>query len=178
MTGDRTEGRAWVFGPNVTTDDILPGRYLQCSNDEVGAYVMAGIDPTLAERMSPGDVLVGGANFGTGSGRESAPFAIAHAGFAAVVAPSFGRVFFRNCINIGLPAIVIDSVEDIRTGDTLTVDLSARSVTDASTGVSYMIRNLTGISLEILRAGGIVPFTKARIARQRDEEEGSWSRPR
>ncbi len=173
---ERRHGQAWVFGANVTTDDILPGRYLQCSNDEVGRYAMAGIDPQLAGKVQPGDVLVGGHNFGCGSGRESAPYAIAHAGFSAVIAPSFARLFFRNCINIGLPTILIDSVELIATGDSLVVDLDARSVTNEATGVSYLIRNLTGISREILRAGGIVPYTKARIASGR--EEGTWLRPR
>jgi 3-isopropylmalate/(R)-2-methylmalate dehydratase small subunit len=173
---DRREGRAWVFGDDVSTDDILPGRYLQCSNDEVGRHVMAGIDPTLAERMRTGDILVGGRNFGCGSGRESAPYAIANAGFAAVVAPSFGRVFFRNCINIGLPTIMVDRVDGIASGDPLSIDMVGRCVTNGATGVTYLIRNLTGISLEILRAGGIVPYTVQRIARQR--EEGRWSRPR
>lgn len=176
MTRDRRQGNAWVFPDNVTTDDILPGRYLQCANHEVGQYVMAGLDPDLARKMSAGDILVGGHHFGAGSGRESAPYAIVNAGFAAVIAPSFGRVFFRNCINIGLPTVLIDSVDGIATGHALVLDMSARSVTNATTGVSYLIRNLTGISLEILRAGGIVPFTKARIAQRR--EEGTWSRPR
>ena len=176
MIPDRREGRAWVFGDNVTTDDILPGRYLQCANHEVGQYVMAGVDPALAGKMSAGDILVGGRHFGAGSGRESAPYAIANAGFAAVVAPSFARVFFRNAINIGLPTILVDTVEGISTGDALLVDMPARSVTNRATGVSYLIRNLTGISLEILRAGGIVPYTKARIARRREED--TWSHPR
>lgn len=172
---ERCKGRAWVYGPDITTDDILPGRYLQCANDEVGRYVMAGVDPTLSERAIPGDIIVGGVNFGCGSGRESAPCAIANAGFAAVIAPSFARVFYRNCINIGLPAVLIDSVSLITTGDTLVVDLNARSVTNETLGVSYLIRNLTGISREILAAGGIVPYTKARVARA--SEGGTWSRP-
>ncbi len=155
-------GRAWVFGNAITTDDILPGRYLDRSNDEVAAFVMSGCDPALAGKIEPGDLIVAGPNFGTGSGRESAPYAIKNAGIAAIIAPSFSRLFFRNAINIGLPPIIVESVAGIETGESLTVDLERRIVTSERTGVSHLVRNLTGISLDILMAGGIVPYTLAR----------------
>lgn len=164
LTG-QLRGRAWVFGPGITTDDILPGQYLDRSNDEVAAFVMAGRDPELAGKIQPGDFLVAGANFGAGSGRESAPYAIRNAGIAAIIAPSFGRVFFRNAINIGLPPIIVDHVDGIATGDLLTVDFERRIVTGERDDEAREIRNLTGISLDILRAGGIVSYT---VARQRE----------
>ena len=155
-------GRAWVFGPGITTDDILPGQYLERSNDEVAAFVMAGRDPELAGKIQPGDFLVAGANFGAGSGRESAPYAIRNAGIAGIIAPSFGRVFFRNAINIGLTPVIVDHIDGIETGDVLTVDIEQRTVISERTGEVREIRNLTGISRDILRAGGIVPYTLAR----------------
>jgi 3-isopropylmalate/(R)-2-methylmalate dehydratase small subunit len=164
----RLRGRVWVFPGTVTTDDILPGRYLDHASDEVGAFAMAGLDPTFAARVRAGDLVAGGSNFGRGSGRESAPHALRRAGVAAVIAPSFARVFYRNCINIGLPAIVVDSIDDFATGDVVHVDLEGRAVTNTRTDLVYLARNLTGISLEILRAGGIVPYTLMR--RRRGEE--------
>lgn len=160
------EGRAWCFPANVTTDDILPGKYLDRANDEVGEFAMAGIDPDFVKKIQPGDFVVAGPNFGSGSGRETAPIALKLAGIALVIAPSFARVFFRNSINIGLPAAIIESVDEIEEGDQLTVDLKARTVTNNRTGWVTPILNLTGISLEILEAGGIVPYTKQRQAQQ------------
>lgn len=159
------EGRAWCFGANVTTDEILPGRYLDRSGDEVAAYAMAGADPGFAARVRPGDFVVAGHGFGAGSGRESAPAALKGAGVAAVVAPSFGRLFFRNCINLGLPAVLVDDTSDIVAGDWLTIELVARTLFHARSGTTRPIRNLTGTSRAILDAGGIVPFTKQRLLR-------------
>ena len=157
-------GRAWVFPASVTTDEILPGEYLDRRNDEVGQFAMAGIDPEFIGKVKPGDVLVAGSNFGSGSGRETAPMALQQAGIAALIAPSYGRIFFRNSINIGLPAVTIESTEHIKEGDLLIVDLDAGTVVDERSGETLPIQNLRGISREILDAGGIVEFTKLRLA--------------
>jgi 3-isopropylmalate/(R)-2-methylmalate dehydratase small subunit len=161
-------GRAWLFGAGITTDDILPGRYLDHGNHEVGKFAMAGVAPEFAGRVGRGDFIVAGPNFGAGSGRESAAYAIRGAGVAAVIAPSFGRLFFRNAINIGLPPIIVDTTEGIAEGDPLVVDLREHTIVNDRTRAVHAIRNLTGISLEILRAGGIVPYTLMR--RRRGEE--------
>lgn len=155
-------GRVWHFPANVTTDDILPGQYLDRANEEVGQFAMAGIDPDFVGKIEDGDIIVAGPNFGSGSGRETAPIAIKLAGISVVVAPSFARTYFRNSINIGLPAVIIEKAEGIENGSSITVDLKARTVSNA--GIKYPILNLSGISLEILQAGGIVPYTKQRIA--------------
>ena len=166
-------GRAWVFRSKITTDDILPGAYLDRSNDEVGRYAMAGSDPDFATAVQPGDFVVGTANFGSGSGRESAPYALKNAGVAAVIAPSFGRLFFRNAINIGLVPVVCPTLH-VETGDSLTVDLERRCVVDHRRGTTtHPIENLTGISREILAAGGLIPYTKQRLAQGRPPRPGS-----
>ncbi len=157
-------GRAWVFPASVSTDEILPGEYLDRRNDEVGQFAMAGIDPGFVGKVKPGDVLVAGPNFGSGSGRETAPMALQQSGIAALIAPSFGRIFFRNSINIGLPAVTIESTESIKQGDLMIVDLDAGTVVDERTGKTFPIQNLRGISREILEAGGIIEFTKQRLA--------------
>ncbi|MCS7236401.1 MAG: 3-isopropylmalate dehydratase small subunit [Armatimonadota bacterium] len=160
------EGAAWVFGDHVTTDDIFPGRYLERPLDEAGRYAMAGVDETFASRVRPGDFVVGGVNFGAGSSREAAVVALKQAGVAAVIARSFARIFFRNAINNGLPAVIVPDTTGIRTGDRLRVDLTSRQVTVLRTGSALPILNLTGISLAILRAGGLIPFTEARLSRR------------
>jgi 3-isopropylmalate/(R)-2-methylmalate dehydratase small subunit len=164
-------GRAWVFGSGITTDEILPGRYLDRSNDEVGQFAMAGIDETFTSRITPGDVIVAGSNFGCGSSRETAPIAIKNAGIAVVIAESFARIFFRNAINIGLPPVVIDSTVGIQPGDELEVDFANREVHNLTTGQVNPVRNLRGISWEILQAGGIIAYTQARM--QQYAEVGS-----
>ena len=167
----RRHGAAWVFPGDITTDDILPGRFLELDSADTGKHAMAGVDPGFAARIAPGDLVVGGGLFGSGSGRESAAYALLHAGVGAIIAPGLGRIFYRNCVNIGLPAIQVDHVDGIAPGDPLVVDLELRSVTDQRTGVVYPIRNLAGISLDILRAGGIVAYT--RRVQQRRLKEGT-----
>ena len=156
-------GRAWTFGSNITTDDILPGRYLDRSNEEVGRFAMAGLDEAFPSRIAPGDFIVAGKNFGCGSSRETAPIAIKDAGIGAVIAESFARIFLRNAVNIGLPPVIIADTSAISQGDELEVDMAAREVRNLTTGHVYPILNLRGISWEILQAGGIIEYTRARM---------------
>lgn len=157
-------GRAWVFGDDVTTDDILPGQYLDHKNSEVGQFAFAGLSPEFASNVQAGDIVVAGRNFGAGSGRESAVFAIKHAGVSVVIAASFARLFYRNAINNGLIPVIVESIGSIKPGHRLTVDIEKRVVVDDTLHQSYSITNLIGTSREILEAGGIIPFTKQRLA--------------
>jgi len=157
------KGNAWVYPSNVTTDDIIPGQYLDRKSEEVGQFAMAGIDPGFVKKIKKGDIIVGGSNFGSGSGRETAPIAIKLSGISAVIAPSFSRLFYRNSINFGLPAVRIERVVDFKDGDEIIVDMDAREVINKRVHQRYPILNLKGISLEVLQAGGIIPFTKQRI---------------
>ncbi len=161
-------GRAHVFGRDVTTDHILPGRYLDRPYDEIGRYAMAGVNEAFAAAVRPGDLIVAGPNFGCGSSREAAVVALQAAGIAAVIAESFGGIFFRNAINNGLVPVVVDGTAGIRDGDPLEVDLGARVVRNLRPGAApagHPIRNLTGTSLEILEAGGLVPYVRRRMGR-------------
>jgi 3-isopropylmalate dehydratase small subunit len=165
------EGTAWKFGDHVTTDDILPGQYLDRQHNEVGSLVMAGIEPTFSRRIRPGDFIVAGKNFGAGSGRENAIFAIKNAGIPLVIAESFARLFFRNAINNGLIPIILESTSSIQSGHRLRVHITKRIVEDLNTGQVFPIRNLTGTSVVILEAGGIIPFTERRLANRRKGEQ-------
>ena len=160
------EGRAWIFGDHVNTDQILPGKYLDRPLEDVGQYAMAGLDEAFPRRVQLGDFVVAGVNFGCGSSREAAVMALKQAGVAAVLARSFGRIFFRNAINNGLPAAAVADTSRISERDRLRLDLDARTVTNVRTGEALPLRSLTGISQQILEAGGIVPFTLARLERR------------
>lgn len=165
---ERLSGRAHVFGDHVSTDEILPGRYLDRPYSELGQFAMAGIDETFASRVQPGDIIVAGNNFGCGSSREAAVMTLKHAGIAAVVAPSFARIFFRNAVNNGLLPVVVSSVDGINSGQTVEIDLVSRRVRvlggDRDNVIELPILNLQGISREILEAGGIIEYARRRMA--------------
>ena len=125
------EGRVWVFGDNIDTDVIVPGKYLVHDLPEIAKHVMDGIRPGFASEVSAGDVVVGGSNFGTGSSREMAPRGLQAAGIRAVVATSFARIFFRNCINVGLAPVECAEANAIEEGQRISIDLAAGTVTDS-----------------------------------------------
>jgi maleamate amidohydrolase len=159
---DVIRGKAWVYPGQVTTDDILPGRYLDRQGVELGQFAMNGIDPEFAAKVAPGDIIVAGSNFGSGSGRESAPAALRYAGVGAVVCTSAARVFYRNGVNLGLPVVEVESIEGIAPGDQVIVDIAARTVCAPAKDVVLPVKNLSGIASEILAAGGIVAYTMAK----------------
>jgi len=121
------EGKVWVFGDDIDTDVIISGKYLRGEDHSVwGEHVFEVLDKDYGNRIKDGDIIIGGDNFGCGSSREQAAIAIKEAGIAVVVAKSFGRIFFRNAINIGLPAVVCPNVKDnsFADGDEVVVDLN------------------------------------------------------
>ena len=128
------KGKSWKFGSNVDTDAIIPARYLNTSDPaELARHVMEDADPSFPGKVSRGDIIVAGRNFGCGSSREHAPLAIKAAGVQAVIAPSFARIFYRNSFNIGLPIFEsAEASESVREGDEVEID--------ADRGI---IRNLT-----------------------------------
>jgi 3-isopropylmalate/(R)-2-methylmalate dehydratase small subunit len=157
------EGAAWRFGDDVNTDVILPGKYLKFTSEEGAAHVMEGIDPTFASRVQPGDIVVGGANFGCGSSRESAPGALRYAGVSAIVAVSFARIFYRNAINLGLPVIVCANAREIVQGSRIQVDVEGGEVRVIETGERFPADAFTGHILDLLLAGGLVPYLERKL---------------
>ncbi len=157
------EGTAWCFGDDVNTDVILPGKYLKFTSEEGAAHVMEGIDPSFASKVQPGDLIVGGANFGCGSSRESAPGAIKCAGVSAVVALSFARIFYRNAINLGLPVIVSDAARHVQPGQRLRINVEAGRIEIVDSGESFAADAFTGHILDLIRAGGLVPYLEQKL---------------
>ncbi len=152
-------GKAHRFGDDVNTDYIISGKHKFKTLDmkELASYLMEDLEPGFSERVSAGDFIVAGANFGCGSSREQAPLVIKEAGISAVLAESFARIYFRNSINNGLPAIECDT-SDIETGDELEVDLASGVVKNLTRGYEVKARALPQVMLDILGEGGLVPY--------------------
>jgi 3-isopropylmalate/(R)-2-methylmalate dehydratase small subunit len=159
-------GRVWKFGDDVNTDVIMPGKYLAMRNPEqIAPYIMEGVDPDFTKKARPGDVIVGGRNFGCGSSRETAPAGLHAFGIAAVVAASFGRIFFRNAINIGLPLLECpDAAQALTQGATVTLDVTTGAILDESTGRKFQAAPFPPALQELIRAGGLVPYVRRRLA--------------
>ena len=150
------KGRAWNYGDDVNTDFILPGIYLELTDpDEMGRHAMEGIDPEFSKKVRPGDVVVGGRNFGLGSSREHAPIALKHSGVAAVIAEGYARIFYRNATNIGLPALECPNAgKEIKTGDTVEVALDKGTIIVNGTKTLSFVP-VPEFMMEILEAGGL-----------------------
>jgi len=156
--------RAWKFGDDIDTDVIIPGRYLVINDPgELAHHIFEGIRPEFARDVRPGDLVVGGSNFGCGSSREHAPLAIRGAGVAAVVARSFARIFFRNAVNIGLTVLVCAEVDRISDGDSLELDLGAGIIRNLTSGEAYQTTPLPPFLREIVEVGGLVNYTKKQV---------------
>jgi 3-isopropylmalate/(R)-2-methylmalate dehydratase small subunit len=153
----------WVFGDNVDTDAIAPGRYMKFGIDEIVRHCFEAVDPTFATKVKPGDVIAAGRNFGAGSSREQAPEALKHLGIAALIAESFAGLFYRNAINLGLPALVCAQAKRIRAGDELRVDCEAGSIHKLSTGEQFSCEPIAPFLMEIIRDGGLVPHLEKRL---------------
>jgi len=150
-------GKAWTFGNNIDTDQITPGHYMDLPVDEMSAHVFEPIAPGFAREFKPGEILVGGSNFGCGSSRETAPEALKFLGVAAVVAESFGRIFFRNAIAIGLPVLVCPNISGgTGKGDELEIDIEAARVKNLTTGKTFAGEPLHDMMIESLKKGGIM----------------------
>jgi len=154
-----------MFGDDVNTDLIIPGKYLELVDpEEMARHAMEGIDPEFPKKIQKGDIVVGGTNFGCGSSREHAPLALKYAGVSAVVAESFARIYYRNSINIGLPALecpgIVEAVDD---GDVVEVDITSGTVKNVRTGAELSFTPLPGFMVEILREGGLVTYIRNHL---------------
>ncbi len=159
--------RAWKLGDNVATDEILPFQYMTLTEPaELGQHVLENVRPGFAARLAPGDIIVAGGNFGYGSSREQAPLSLKGAGIGAVVAKSFARIFFRNCINIGLPAVVCpEACREAEEGDELALDIAGGRIVNSTKGTSHAFPPFPESVMEYLRDGGLVNTVNRRRAR-------------
>ncbi len=155
-----------VYGDDVNTDLIFAGKYTYTlrSQEEIAAHALEDLDPDFVQRVQPGDIIVAGRNWGCGSSREQAVTALKWSGIRAIIAESFGGLYFRNCINQGIRPIVLAGASAlVRTGDTVTLDHAAQTVTLG--GQTFALPPLSPSVQAILDAGGLIPMLKARYAK-------------
>lgn len=158
------DGKVWTFGKDIDTDLIIAARYLNTSVPaELAKHVMEDADPEFVNKMSQGDIIVAGENFGCGSSREHAPIALKAAGVAAVIAPTFARIFYRNAFNMGLPIFELKESAEIKEGDEVSVDMNAGTITNKSTNKSYNFTPIPEFMQELIDAGGLMNYAQNEI---------------
>ena len=158
--------RTWVFGDNVDTDVIAPGRYMKFGIEEIAMHCLESVSPTFAKAVRRGDIVVGGRNFGAGSSREQAPEALKHLGVAVLIAESFAGLFYRNAINLGLPAVVCAGAKRIRDGDELEVELERGKVKNRTSGETLDCEPIPAFLMALIRDGGLLPHLEKKLARK------------
>ena len=160
-------GKVWNFGANIDTDVIIAARYLNSSDPEhLAKYVMEDADPEFPNKLQRGDIIVAGENFGCGSSREHAPIALKAAGVAAVVAPSFARIFYRNAFNMGLPIFELPESIEIKEGENITIDLDAGKIINNTTSKSYDFIPIPPFMQELIAAGGLINYAKEEMSKE------------
>jgi 3-isopropylmalate dehydratase small subunit len=152
------KGKVWKFGDNIDTDAIIPARYLTTSDPhELAKHCMEDADPTFISKMKPGDIIVGGENFGCGSSREHAPIAIKAAGVSCIIAKSFARIFYRNSFNMGLP--IFESLElgkAISDGEEITLDSDKGTITITKSNKTFSINSIPPFMEQLIADGGLM----------------------
>lgn len=159
------KGKVWKFGDSVNTDVIFPGKYTYTITDpaEMAKHAMEGLDAKFPEKVAPGDMIVAGKNFGCGSSREQASKCLKALGVSAILAKSFGRIYFRSGINNGILLITCpEAVDALAEGDTLEIDLATCRL--IAGGKAYAFPPIPPSVLEILTDGGLIPHVKKKLA--------------
>ena len=157
------KGKVHKLGNDINTDDIIAAKYLVWSDaKELGKHCLESIKPDFISKVSLGDIIVAGKNFGCGSSREHAPLAIKGCGVSAVVAKSFAAIFFRNAINIGLPFLELEEVDKIQDGDVLEIDLSSGIIKNITQEQTYKTQAFPEFLQEIVEKGGLMNYVKNR----------------
>lgn len=152
------KGIAHKYGDNIDTDVIIPARYLNTiDHKELASHCMEDIDKEFIHKVKPGDIMIGGSNFGCGSSREHAPIAIKASGISCVIASTFARIFYRNAINIGLAILECDeAAKDINSGDEVEVDFDSGVITNITTGKTYKAQPFPPFIQDIISKGGLL----------------------
>lgn len=159
------QGRAWKYGDNVNTDVIFPGKYTYTltTRAEIARHALEDLDTSFAANVRPGDVIVAGRNWGCGSSREQAASCLVYNGVGAVIAESFGRIFYRNALNFGLLAITCPAAaQAIQPGESVQVDL-VRNVITCAAG-EFAFPGFSASAMGMVQAGGLIEYVKHKMA--------------
>lgn len=161
---EQARGTVFKYGDNVDTDVIIPARYLATSNPaELASHCMEDLDSSFVKKVKKGDIIVASKNFGCGSSREHAPIAIKASGVSCVIAETFARIFYRNCINIGLPIVECkEAAREIQNGDMVSVDFDSGTITDETTGKTYEGQAFPPFMQGLIDAGGLINYVNSK----------------
>ena len=157
-------GKALKYGDNINTDIISPPQYMELSIAEAAKYAMSAIDPNFPGKVQKGDILVAGVNFGSGSSRETSPLTLKHLGIGAIVAKFFARIFYRNAINLGIPAIECAATDKIDDGDMIEIDFAQGVIVNKTKNQTYACSKIPPHILALIGKGGLVPYLKETLS--------------
>ena len=158
-------GTVWKLGDNVDTDVLAPGKYMKFDIEEIARHCLEDVMPRFAAEVRPGDVVVAGRNFGIGSSREQAPQALRQLGVAAVIAPSFAGLFYRNALNLGLLVLVCERAGEIADGSSIDIDARQGRIDAGAAGI-LPCQPLPPFLMQMLDAGGLLPHLQYRLAHE------------
>lgn len=163
----KAKGKAWKFGNDINTDEIIPARYLNTSDpEELAKHCMEDADPDFFKKISAGDIIVAGKNFGCGSSREHAPISIKAAKISCVIAESFARIFYRNSINIGLPIVESpDAAKDIEPGNEIEVDFNSGEIKNITKNKTYKSVPFPPFMQDLIQKGGLMSKIKSELSK-------------
>lgn len=156
-------GNVLKYGDNINTDIISPPQYMELSIAEAAKYAMSAIDPQFSTKVKQGDIMVAGANFGSGSSRETSPLTLKYLGVTAIVAKFFARIFYRNAINLGIPVIECSEADKISDSDVIEIYLEAGLIKNVTNGETYACSKIPPHILELVNEGGLVPYLKKSV---------------
>jgi 3-isopropylmalate/(R)-2-methylmalate dehydratase small subunit len=160
-------GRVWKFGDDVNTDVLAPGIYIKLPIEDLASHCLEAVEPSFASTVLPGDIVVGGRNFGMGSSREQAAQVLKVLGVSAVIAPSFGGIFYRNAFNLGLPAIVCGAIDQLEADHDLEVNLRSGMIKNNTTGAELLGEAVPENLMALIDAGGLVPYLENKFDEDR-----------
>lgn len=158
-------GRVHLYGDRIDTDLLAPGAYMKKPIAEMARHCLEAVDPDFVTRVQPGDIIVGGSQFGAGSSREQAASVLLLNGVACVLAVSFARIFYRNALNLGLPALTCPTAREIPAGAELAVDPVAGIATETATGRRHPCEPIPPHLMAMIAAGGLLPYLEQRSGR-------------
>ncbi len=164
---DKIKGKVWKYGDGVNTDVIYPGKYTykNLTPEEMASHALEDLDPEFSKKAQKGDIIVAGKNFGMGSSREQAVTSLKYVGISAIIAKSFSRIYFRNAINQGIPAIRSEkAVDSIENGEIIEIDFK-KGIIKSKKG-EYSFPAFPDKMVEILESGGLVEYTKKRLGKK------------
>jgi 3-isopropylmalate/(R)-2-methylmalate dehydratase small subunit len=161
-------GKCFVFGDRIDTDVLAPGPYMREPMSVLASHCLEAVDAAFASEVRPGDIVVGGESFGIGSSREQAVQALAELGVGAIIAKSFARIFYRNALNLGVPALVCTDLDAAR-GDVLEVRPLDGVIINHSSGREFSCEKIPPQLMEIVAGGGLMPWLERKLAAERGQ---------